>query len=353
MPGKPSLIAVPGMGQHTGDSFKKEIVDALSYALSLYPKWQGQTIDQLVDVVPCEYDSIFNEYRDAMADASKPLADRLATLQAAKLFPIVGEITKWDAELNKDNFFRTHWLDVLFYRYTMLAEPIRIKVARAVADEVKAKGAENVHVLGHSLGTAVVHDSLASLYVDGPVAEGGKNLSTRSSKLGSVHMVANVSRALESFAKVAESVVHPCGRGGCVFAYYQYRHIVDPFTIPSPFEPIANGIWKDPFSLPPTEYQRLRPRLVTELNTHSISSYLENPECHVPLLNSLGCGFSPAAGDVRKAFDAHGKKSLQGKAEMLQQKWDSMKLAGLGGAEAFIRAAQALRDLLARFGQSF
>jgi hypothetical protein len=350
VPIKPSLIVVHGMGEHTEASFRKEVEGALNYALGLYDAWKGKKIGSLVDIVPCEYNSIFENHRDTMADAAKPLASRLEALKA--LSPVAGEFAKWDLQLKTDNFFRTHWLDVLFYRFTMLAEPIRIKVAKAVAAQVTAKGAENVHVLAHSLGTSVVHDSLASLYVDAPVA-GGKNLSTRTSKLGSLHLVANVSRLLESFAKAAESVVHPCGAGGCTFTYYQYRHVLDPICIPSPFEPLANGVWKDPFQLSADEYQRLRPRLVVDENTHAIEHYLENPECHAPLLRSLGIGFKPTKIQVEQAFAEHGKRSIQGRAEELQKKWDALSLGNLDSVEAFIKAAQALRDMLAGFGKSF
>lgn len=352
MTDRPSLIIVPGMGEHTDASFKAEVVEAINYSFGLYPSWRGKAIEDFVDIVPCEYNSFFSKQRETMADAARPMAERLAALETAGFHPVTGELTKWGSELDKDNFFKTHWLDVLFYRYTMLSEPIRIKVSAITAQEVSSKGAENVHVLGHSLGTSVVHDSLASLYATGG-GSGGKNLSTRSSKLGSVHLVANVSRLLQSFVRVSESVVHPCGASGCTFGYFQYRHILDPFTIPSPFDPIANGVWQDPFTLSDNQYQRLRPRLVTDLNTHGIGHYLKNPECHVPFLKSLGIGFKPKKTEIEKAFEEHQSTSLQGKAETLQRKWDELNLASMSSVEAFIKAAQALRDMLASFGQSF
>lgn len=349
---KTSLIIVHGMGEHTEASFKNEIVNSLSYALSLYDDWKGKNIEDLIDIVPFEYNSIFNKYRETVAEASKPLSSRLAALQLDGLNPITGEFIKWDAELNCDNFFKTHWLDVLFYRYTMLAEPVRLKLAELITKTVDKKGGENVHVLAHSLGTSVAHDTLASLYIPTPDPDHPKNLPANAAKLASVHMVANVSRLLESFVKVGESIVHPC-KSGCTRAYYQYRHLFDPITIPSPFEPISNGVWLDPFQLKEMQYQRLRPRLVTELNTHAITHYLKNPECHVPLLKTLGFEFWPNLNQVKKAFDKHSEGALQGKAEMLQQRWEGLNLTNLASATAFIKAAQALRDMLASYGQEF
>ncbi len=349
---KASLIIVHGMGEHTEDSFKSEIVDSLNYALSLYDEWKGKDIQKLIDIIPFEYNSIFNIHRKAMADAGKPLSSRLADLQAANLNPVTGEFIKWDAELNSDNFFATHWLDVLFYRFTMLAEPIRIKLGEKIVKAVDQKGGENVHILVHSLGTSVTHDTLASLYTQRPETIHPKNLPANAAKLASVHMVANVSRLLESFIKVGESIVNPC-QSGCTNTYYQYRHLVDPFVIPTPFEPVTNGVWIDPFQMTEMQYQRLRPRLVTDLNTHAITHYLRNPECHVPLLKILGFGFWPKQEQINKAFDQHSATALQGKAELLQQRWEGLDLNSHASVTAFIRAGQALRDMLASFGKEF
>ena len=60
MADKPTLIVVHGMGIHTGQSFHKEITEALDYALSLYPNWNGKKINDLVNIVPFGYDDIFN-----------------------------------------------------------------------------------------------------------------------------------------------------------------------------------------------------------------------------------------------------------------------------------------------------
>ena len=262
------------------------------------------------------------------------------------------EIARWDSELNQDNFFKTHWLDVIFYRYTGLGEVIRIKLARLIAETIGNVGAQNVHVLGHSLGTSVVHDTLASLYAPPNASSMDHNLSPRTTKMASVHLVANVSRLLQSFVDVNRSVVNPC-RDGCAGTYYQYRHVLDPFMIPFPFDPVINDVWCDDIEHDSFMYRELKPKLVTDLNTHGITHYLENPVCHVPLLQVLNIDFAPNKTETKKAFKMHQQKALQGKAELLQQKWDAIDLANKESVEAFIRAAQALRDMLATFGQEF
>ncbi|MDZ7803643.1 hypothetical protein [Thiohalophilus sp.] len=353
MPDKPTLILVHGMGEHTGDSFREEVTTSLNYALGLYEKWQGKQIQERVNLVPFGYNTIFNEHREKLADTALPLVQRLDKLQGAGVTGMMSqEIARWDSELNQDHFFKTHWLDVIFYRYTGLGELIRVKLARLISETIRDVGAQNVHVLGHSLGTSVVHDTLASLYAPPGESSLDHNLSLRTSKLASVHLVANVSRLLQSFVDVNRSVVNPC-RNGCVGTYYQYRHVLDPFMIPSPFEPVINDIWCEEIEHDAFMYQELRPKLITDLNTHAVTHYLKNPVCHVPLLQVLNIDFAPNKTERKKAFKAHQDTALQGKAEFLQQKWDTIDLADKESVEAFIRAAQGMRDMLAAFGKDF
>lgn len=353
MAGKPTLIVVHGMGEHTGASFEKEIKASLNYALGLYEKWKDKKIENLVNIVPFGYNDEFKKHREMIANTASPLVDRLDKLKLAGVAGIMAmEISKWDSELNKDNFFKTHWLDVIFYRYTGLGEVIRIKLAKLIAETIGNIGAQNVHVLGHSLGTSVVHDTLASLYAPPGQSSTEHNLSSKTSKLASLHLVANVSKLLESFAKIGTSIVNPCAKG-CTGTYYQYRHVLDPFMIPSPFEPVINDVWCAEIEHDPFMYQEIKPKIVTDVNTHAITHYLKNPVCHVPLLQILNIDFAPTKKERDKAFKQHSDTALQGKAELLQQKWDAIDLTNKDSVEAFIRAAQGLRDMLATFGKEF
>ena len=67
------------------------------------------------------------------------------------------------SNIDDDDFFNTHWLDVFFYVFTEIGEHIRIRLGEQVADAVATVngGASRVHLLGHSLGCAVIHDTLA------------------------------------------------------------------------------------------------------------------------------------------------------------------------------------------------
>ena len=347
MPVKQTLVIVHGMGDPK--DFKQEVVDSLNSGLKLYPACKKKKVEQLVDIVDYDYNSVFDKYRKAMADSAKPFADRLAALRAAGQSPIEGDFLTWESEIDSDTFFRTHWLDVLFYCYTFLAEPARIGLATKIVQAVDEKGAQNVHVLGHSLGTSVVHDTLESLYKKYAGHKRKKNLDPSTHRLGSVHLVANVSNLLESFCAVEKSLVRP--PDGCTNAYYQYRHAVDPITWPSPFEPIENGFWTSGSIADDLQYRLVRPTAVLDLNTHAVTHYLRDPVCHGPLLQRLGLELT--SDDIKSAAQTYSEDSLQGKAELLRERWKALGVERLEGIPALIQAAQALRDILANFGKTF
>lgn len=343
---KQTLIIVHGMGDPK--DFKQEVIDSLNSGLDLYPAYKGQKIEQLVDVVYYDYDGVFNKYRKAMASATKKFATRLDALEADDLHPVRGDFMTWEKEIDGDSFFKTHVLDVLFYRYSFLAEPARIGLAQKIVKAVEDNGAQNVHILGHSLGTSVVHDTLESVYKKYDTHKREKNLEPTLHRLGSVHLVGNVSSVLQSFMHVDKSLVRP---NGCTQAYYQYRHAVDPFTWPSPFDPIENGFWTSGSIADEAQYRSLRPTAVMGVNTHAVTHYLQDPVCHGPLLQMLYFNLSNA--DIAAAAAAYSKDSLKGKAQTLRDRWRELELHKLEGVPALIKAAQALRDLLANFGQTF
>ncbi|WP_218312481.1 hypothetical protein [Alteromonas antoniana] len=236
---KPILIMTHGMGSSTAASFNKEVVDAFQHAYNQYPSFKNKNIEELIDIEVIEYNSILEEHRQAMAEEAASVANVLAGIPGQNVTQeLTTKLTQYTEKFGADTFFYTHLLDVLFYRFTVLGELCRIRVGKAIIKAVKERGAANVHILGHSLGTAVVHDALASAYSEGFDIENEITaLSPEMHKLASVQLVANVSRVLELFINVDQSVVKP--HTGCTFAYREYRHRYDPFTRVRPFNPPA------------------------------------------------------------------------------------------------------------------
>jgi hypothetical protein len=317
---KKHLIVVHGMGTHSTDSIGKQVSEALQTALRSYPSMNTRKIEDLVDIIPFAYDDVFEKFRQERAASSDTLLKEMGRLNvtAESLPGAIAEIAQVEIQLGGDTFFDTHWLDVLLYRFTMFNETIRLRLAGKIADSVAAVGGSNVHVLGHSLGTALVHDALAKSFgPDNAVDENGRavNLNPVTHKLGGVHLVANVSRALQTFIKVGSSIVRP-GKLGCVSTFFEYRHRLDPITRIRPFTPTDNGGWvtHDVFV---ADYALIEPSAVTQVNVHDLGHYLSIPEVHQVMFEML-FNFVPNQSERDVVEQAFFQTTLQGQAQALQ-----------------------------------
>lgn len=355
---KPKVIIVHGMGQHTGDSFKKEFIEGCQWAFNLYPGYSGKSPEEYVDIIPFAYNEVFDEYRQKMANRAENINDRLKSIPGMDgdfLFDSAKAISEIEQEINDDDFFKTHVLDVLFYRFTTLGEVVRIRLGELVAHVVGTVngGSSRVHVIGHSLGAAVVHDCLACLYDNNYKLGNVDNLSDVMHKLGSVHMIANTSRVLESFAKVSASLVKP-GPGGCTYFYREYRHVLDPITWPKPFNPTDNGGWISNDSWFFKRYELLRPSSITNAhgNTHNIRHYLANPLVHLQLFKRV---FELGLTDQQIA-DGHDKyigQTLTVVANDLQNSLEHLKTQDLESIKGIIQCAKTLKDFVEKLGGQY
>ncbi|PMG27803.1 hypothetical protein BCU94_18790 [Shewanella sp. 10N.286.52.C2] len=344
-----SLIIVHGMGKHTEASVKKEVVDALKIVFSRYETLKSKKPLNEIDVSVFDYDKYFEDYREAIENRGN--SDIVTAVQSVSnkfggLLPGAAlEIAKLDQSITADNMFTTHWLDVLLYRFSLLAEPIQLDLAGKIAAEVTTKGGPNVHVLGHSLGTSVLHDTLARLYGPEPM---DVKLSTVRDKLSCVHMVANVSRLLQSFRKAGASEVRPAL--GCCTNLIQYRHKLDPIPQIKPFTPTNNGGWVT-HNIWEENYQLVEPNAVTAANVHGLGHYLLDPEVHLPLLRAV-MGFRPLSAERKTAQDAFNASTMKGKAEALQQAVEALELSKQSVNNLLV-TAKAFKDMVESFGETF
>lgn len=352
---KKKLVVIHGMGQHDDASVKKEVSDAFSTAFKFYSSLKNATVASKVDVIPVSYNSFFDEYRDKLKQRSGPLGERLAAIDMSVPFPVevVQRINGLEASLGRDEFFTTHWLDVILYFLTLLSEPIRLKVAEAIGKAVAEVGGANVHVMGHSLGTAVLHDTLAKAYGPSNLVSGSRkvlNLSPVEHCLGGVHMVANVSRALQTFVKVGDSIVRP-GPLGCTTVFVEYRHKLDPIPMIRPFNPTDNDGWV-PHDIFRSVYRLIEPSSVTAANVHALGHYLVIPEVHLPLFRLL-FDFDPRDPEAKAAEAAYVKTTVLGKAQALQAAFGDGQISNPDSLRAVLQSAMALKDMVLGFGEEF
>jgi len=343
---KPILIMTHGMGSSTDESFKKEVVDAFHYAYNQYPSFKNKNIEELIDIEVIEYNSILEEHRQAMAEQAASVASVLTGIPGQNVTQeLTTKFTLYTEKFGADKFFYTHLLDVLFYRFTVLGELCRIRIGKAIIKAVKERGAANVHVLGHSLGTAVVHDALASAYSKGFDIENDITaLSPEMHKLASVHLVANVSRVLESFIHVDQSIVKP--HSGCTYTYREYRHHYDPFTWVRPFNPPASPPWQ------PEPYKLIQIKRIAQLNTHDIAHYIENPLVHREMIPFFDQSFWPENADKLNAdttyFNTSNKEIYREVAEKCDQLFDFPS----GSVSDLLALVRSYLDIIKSYGST-
>lgn len=336
---KKRLIIVHGMGTHTTDSVKKEVSEAFKTVFSWYSSIKSDKPEDKFDLIPFEYDNYFEENRKAI----EARGDLLAGLKA--LSGISELIADLQLFLTEDKFFNTHWLDVLLYRVTLYAEPIRLDLASKIIESIDAVGSANVHVMGHSLGTSVVHDTLAKLYGPEPM---DTKLSTVSQKLGAVHQISNVSRLLQSFRKVGSSEVRP--GTGCCTNFLEYRHKLDPFTKIKPFDPTDNGEWVS-HKVWNSSYQLIEPTSVTSANVHNLDHYLKDPQVHLPLMRLL-FGFRPLKAEQDAARASYLATTVSGKAMLLRDAFESFDFSE-HSINTLLKAGKVFAETIESLGDSF
>lgn len=302
---KHALILLHGMGVHTAESFKQQIINGANTALKRYPSYQSIKFEDEVDLKPISYDHIFEERRKALADSGLGVKDLIQEMGGVDLPRVVEAIAGIDAELGGDKFAHTHLLDVVLY-LTLVGEKVRLYVEQEIVGILREYPGSNVSFLAHSLGTAVLHDSLQKLYTTG--GSGGTQINTGQFNFSSIWMFANVSQLITTFSGLAyptNSLVKP-GPGGCTNTFFNVFNTFDPFTLKpfKRFDPPNDGKWIDKTTYQ-YSYRSIETSKVSRGNTHSIEGYLEDPGvCHLFLNHFLKDGFTPDALEKKAGDDA-------------------------------------------------
>ncbi|HEY3075856.1 MAG TPA: hypothetical protein VGJ74_11850 [Burkholderiales bacterium] len=287
---KQVVFVVHGMGDFK-DGWGAVYSKLLKELYERYEIAQFLPFEQQFEVKPLLYNDRFDKMRadwkaaaDAVLGKLKPLGERGAQALATA--------TQWAQSAGKNDFLRTHVLDVLFYRFIpQLAEAVRTSIRRQILEGMK--GAETWSMIAHSLGTSVAHDSLVWMF--DPAS--GESLPPEKFRLQALAMLANVSRVLESSENgaswdVYRSVVQPnvkLTKGVCN-RFLNVRHTWDPVPLPKQFKPQPN--WPDAATREVKEsFQDIQIDDIEALGdpaiVHDLGHYLRNPAVHIPLFRSL------------------------------------------------------------------
>lgn len=300
---KHTLFLVHGMGRFEGTQWSDEVWNKLVECSERYPHFRTKKkLEEYAEHVPVGYDGLI---RAALAswDAQATTFGEFA--QANELCH--EDTLDWLTGVSGDGdgFLLSHVADVIIYRFFRHeSAQIRANVQLKIFEEIQRKRAHDADarfsLMAHSLGTSVAHDALAELGTAPRIGDDINTFGTENFRFKSIHMLANVSRLLQTEPKAYESVVRPgpnstqnryCGRMYC------HRHELDPFTKPRPFEPVS---WGDDFRMTNLRHYRA-------WDVHGWLHYLDNPRVHIPLLKSIAKSSAVTPKQTREAVNDYAR----------------------------------------------
>ncbi len=290
-----TLFIVHGIGKYTDwtdpSDLKPDatwfngVKDTLTAAAKRYPSLTRYTpLSQQLRVEPIYYDHVFENvilrWKQGAADIREGMTGRTISL--------VDDLLKAVDAFTDDNWSRTHLSDLLMYAFV---PHVRDAVVNCVGDQIyaflsknPAKARGDWSIIGHSMGTSVVHDAV-HLLVNNTL-----EFTKDDTWAGTVMMVSNTSALLrdrrEGVMSPYRSDVRPqlsAGMSACDY-YINVNHVWDLVGMPDKFDPLDAWIdlqtRKERFIDITANDARLR-------DPHDLTHYLENPEVHQPLFKAL------------------------------------------------------------------
>jgi pimeloyl-ACP methyl ester carboxylesterase len=303
------------MGTHERGAITKEFKQALTDAATRFDHADTDFLETVV-YEEFNYSAYLDVVRQQFADNAAARAEGFSYL-TGKGFEekLITQLTSFEADFGKAEFFYTHFLDVLLYGTMYFGEKIRIDFVEKFEALRSEHGHENLHVVCHSLGTAVTHDALAKYYrVDSSPFDDTPDLKTGNFNISSLWTFANVSRLLTMLNGLTDpySSTVTAGSEGCTNNFVNIRHKYDPFTWYKTFDrQIGAGI-------------TLETDVIKKANTHDFYEYVTNPHVARLMLEAIyNLNFSDAAFD--SANTQYQQGSLGQEAEELVTKINDVK----------------------------
>jgi len=278
------LFLVHGMGKHD-QNWGSAVITKIEEVASSYRRFSNGSLGESVAFEPLRYDHIFDQVLNRWHGNFTEIADSEASAQ----FP-QNEISNLLESMDEEerSFFWSHISDVLIYRFFPLwRDRVRMELIGEISgkvDHYRQLYGNNVKFsfLAHSLGTAVLHDSLhllGSTEWEPGIANVKGPPHTR---FQSVFKCANTGLILESGNQVYQSIVRPRGSFDdpdkeYLNQYFNINHRYDPITVWRRFSPEGWGV----------NYREVTLQHAREPNVHDINHFLDHPKLHIPLLRVI------------------------------------------------------------------
>ena len=234
-----------------------------------------------VKIVPLSYCDVIIEQLERWSDfRSTDVAEAVS-----KQFPDLGlQYLESLADISAADSpaFWSKAVDILLYRVfhdRAIRVHVREQIRRALVDNSISGQLPGVAFIAHSLGTAVLHDTLAELFLNPQEFLGLVNMDVLA-----YCSLANVSKVLQSVVNPHESPVRPFGANGLgqprVRRFINVHHKYDPIPYIGMFRPAA---WNPEMCA----YLASEPTHVTAVNTHAYVEYLRDPRVWAPLFECV------------------------------------------------------------------
>lgn len=353
------LFLVHGMGKHfvqgKPTDWHKPIVAALDAAALQYPNWTKngklrKSVSERRKIIPITYDDIFEDQREDWANSASSVLDFVTNNPSKAPGGQLGDaearqILQLQQTAGLDTFFNSHLLDVLLYRFTFRGDQVRARVAKKILSELKkgrSSGQHTYSIMAHSLGTAVVHDTLHALRTASTnEAPGFPKPTTPLTQAIHLFMIANVSRVLQNQQRTPPaylSVVKPAtaAKGACKYMYTA-THDLDPIAKTKEFAPTID-VWLHGETTKERSingqridfprYHGIAIRRVLQANVHDWVHYIQNPHVHRHILNAFTTTQIEASSQAfKQALKTHRSGSLVGAGQDLLDTIESLSIS--------------------------
>jgi len=331
---KPMVLVIHGMGTHKPGETKKSIADGLNQAAKNFGL-ANFNINDKVEFFQFNYSDFLDEIRLKDAEKAGDIIKHISFLQGRGLGEkSAGKLIELFSGFNEEEMFYTHWMDVIYYGMMFWGEKIRVDLAKKINDLMieRELGNRDLHIVAHSLGTAVIHDTLAKLFrKDTDITSEVPQLDTDRFQIDSLWMVANVSRLLNILNDIADpnhSIVNSDG-GGCTDLLFNVRNEFDPFTWIKKYDrTIDNG------------GRHINVKTIREINTHDLKEYMEAPEVADTFFSTV-LGVSVSNTQYKQGVAAHALTSINYSYQELKDSFDNLS----DRDDEIISKIQAIIDL--------
>ena len=284
------LFVLHGIGQRAPDGSTNRPTDAAS-------SWSKAPVQLLIDlakrykpgvdiglnpgpngvkIVPLSYCELIvkqlDEWGALSNDVPVMLKDKLPQLGAE--IDALGSVTGEDATA-----FWNGPVDLFFYRFFMdqaIRTHVRQQIKNALTPDVTGVG-----FICHSMGTSVLHDTLAEIFNDPGTFGAMANMNVML-----YASIANVSTVMRSIADPHVSAVRPQrslqtgGQGTArVQAFVNAHHILDP---------VAHiGLFRPKWNATTSFYMDIDTGPPKWIDVHGLVKYLMNPRVHIPIMRTM------------------------------------------------------------------